>query len=70
MTDDVIEIDREEWHAMRDEARANPPTHDDVWITRDGTRLDTPEKVLAFMRDQLERQKGLSHAAPSRAATP
>jgi hypothetical protein len=55
---------------MRDAARSNPPTRDDVWITRDGTRLDTHEKMLAFMRDQLERQKGLSHAPPSRTAIP
>ncbi len=25
---------------------APPPTADDVWITRDGRRLDTAEKIL------------------------
>lgn len=28
-----------------------PPTADDVPITRDGRRLDTPEKVIAFLRE-------------------
>jgi hypothetical protein len=28
-----------------------PPTDDDVPIALDGTRLDTPEKVLAYLRE-------------------
>lgn len=28
-----------------------PPTADDVSITRDGRRLDSPDKVLAFLRE-------------------
>ena len=28
-----------------------PPTADDVPITHDGRRLDTPEKVIAFLRE-------------------
>jgi hypothetical protein len=28
-----------------------PPTDDDVPITRDGRRLDTPEKVIAFLAE-------------------
>ena len=28
-----------------------PPTADDVPITRDGRRLNTPEKVTAFLRE-------------------
>jgi hypothetical protein len=31
---------------------APPPTDDDVCITRDGRRLDSPEKVRAFL-DEL-----------------
>lgn len=30
-------------------ADAAPPTEDDVPITRDGRRLDTPAKVIAFI---------------------
>ena len=28
-----------------------PPTDDDVPIARDGRRLDTPEKVIAFLAE-------------------
>jgi hypothetical protein len=30
---------------------ALPPTSDDVCITADGRRLDTPEKVIAFLEE-------------------
>jgi hypothetical protein len=29
--------------------RGDPPTDDDVTVLRDGTRLDTPAKVIAFV---------------------
>ena len=35
--------------SARDLAGDQPPTHDDVSITRDGRRLDTPAKVIAFV---------------------
>lgn len=34
-----------------------PPTDDDVSITKDGRRLDSKEKVLAFLAElELERE--------------
>lgn len=30
---------------------ARPPTDDDVPIALDGTRLDTPEKVIAYLAE-------------------
>jgi hypothetical protein len=35
--------------SARDLAGDRPPTDDDVSITRDGRRLDTPAKVVAFL---------------------
>ena len=35
--------------SARDLAGDRPPTDDDVSITRDGRRLDTPDKVIAFL---------------------
>lgn len=35
--------------SARDLAGDRPPTDDDVSITRDGRRLDTPAKVIAFV---------------------
>lgn len=36
-----------------------PPTDDDVPITRDGRRLDTPQKVIAFLAEiNAERETG------------
>ena len=40
---------REEFNALF--AGLQPPTDDDVSITADGRRLDTPEKVLAFLEE-------------------
>lgn len=36
---------------MRERSRQHASTSDDVWITASGERLDTPEKLLAFLRD-------------------
>lgn len=35
--------------SARDLAGDRPPTDDDVPITRDGRRLDSPAKVIAFL---------------------
>ena len=35
--------------SARDLAGDRPPTDDDVPISRDGRRLDTPDKVRAFL---------------------
>jgi hypothetical protein len=70
MADAVKEIAVEEWNAMRERARQNPSTLDDVWVTADGERLDTPAKLIAFLRDynaQIERES-LSRGATRRAA--
>jgi len=32
-------------------ADAGPPTDDDVSITADGRRLDSPDKVIAFLEE-------------------
>jgi len=37
--------------SARDLAGDRPPTDDDLSITRDGCRLDTPAKVIAFLDD-------------------
>ncbi len=45
----------EQWfEAMRDAA---PPSHDDVPITRDGRRLDSPEAVREWLADLAERRR-------------
>jgi len=42
-----------------------PPTDDDVSITRDGRRLDTPEKVIAFLaKINAERETAARVADP------
>ena len=41
---------------------APPPTDDDVCITRDGRRLDSPEKVRAFL-DELNTSVAAERAA-------
>jgi hypothetical protein len=41
---------------------ASPPTDDDVCITRDGRRLDSPEKVRAFL-DELNASVAAERAA-------
>jgi hypothetical protein len=37
--------------SARELAGDRPPTDDDVPITRDGRRLDTPDKVIAFLHE-------------------
>ena len=37
--------------SARDLAGTEPPTDDDVSITLDGRRLDTPDKVIAFIQE-------------------
>ena len=45
----------EQWfEAMRDAA---PPSRDDVPITRDGRRLDSPEAVREWLADLAERRR-------------
>lgn len=39
------------WDSARDLFGDTPPTEDDVPVTRDGRRLDTPDKVRAFLAD-------------------
>jgi hypothetical protein len=39
------------WETARDLFGDAPPTEDDVPIARDGRRLDTPEKVRAFLEE-------------------
>jgi hypothetical protein len=41
--------------------RGGPPTTDDVTILRDGTRLDSPEKVRAFVA-RLVREREQAHS--------
>jgi len=44
------------WSSARECAGTEPPTDDDVPITLDGRRLDTPEKVIAFLEEINERR--------------
>lgn len=44
------------WRTAKEIAGTNPPTDDDVSITVDGVRLDTPEKVIAFI-DEINAQR-------------
>lgn len=39
------------WPSAEAIAGSDPPTDDDVSITIDGRRLDTPEKVIAFIEE-------------------
>ena len=60
-------------HLSRDEIRETsrdlPPTSaDDVPVTTDGVRLDTEEKVLAFLA-QLERERQVGSSADHRPQT-
>jgi len=51
------------WTAKEFFAGTRPPTDDDVPIALDGTRLDTPAKVLAYLEEiNAERER-----APQRA---
>jgi hypothetical protein len=37
------------WQSAKELVGTEPPTDDEVPITADGRRLDTPEKVIAFI---------------------
>jgi hypothetical protein len=39
------------WPSAKAIAGSDPPTDDDVSITIDGRRLDTPKKVIAFIEE-------------------
>ena len=39
------------WPNAKEIAGNEPPTDDEVSITADGRRLDTPEKVIAFLEE-------------------
>ena len=49
------EVERS-WRSAKEIAGTSPPTDDDVSITLDGVRLDTPEKVIAFI-DEINTQR-------------
>ena len=38
-------------------ADAGPPTDDDVSITADGRRLDSPDKVIAFLEEINQKRR-------------
>jgi hypothetical protein len=44
------------WRSAKEIAGTEPPTDDDVPITLAGRRLDTPEKVLAFINEINEQR--------------
>jgi hypothetical protein len=52
------------WTAKEFFADACPPTDDDVPIARDGTRLDTPAKLVAYLEEiNAERERSEQHAS-------
>jgi len=51
---DVTTIYVGSWSELAKHTR--PPTDDDVPVTRDGRRLDTPDKVRAFV-EELKQQR-------------
>lgn len=64
MSDEIEDIPIERWNAaLRD---AGPATDDDVSITKDGRRLDTPEKLLAFIAELDAERERLSSGAAGR----
>lgn len=46
------------WESARDLFGDAPPTDDDVPIARDGRRLDTPDKLRAFLEEIRAGAKG------------
>ncbi|MBA3289615.1 MAG: hypothetical protein H0U21_16645 [Acidimicrobiia bacterium] len=44
------------WPSAKEIAGTQPPTDDDVPITLDGRRLDTPEKVIVFVHEINEQR--------------
>lgn len=61
MADAIKEVPLERWNVPR-----RPSTPDDVSITKDGRRLDTREKMLAFIAEMDGEQGRLKDDAPSR----
>ncbi|MFV0309069.1 MAG: hypothetical protein ACK5OX_15145 [Desertimonas sp.] len=56
MADVLHEWTREEWN--RAVAAGSPPTADDVSITKDGRRLDTVQKIFAWVAEiNAERER-------------
>ena len=51
------------WPSARELAGNKPPTDDDVSITRDGIRLDTPEKLIAFIGEINAQRAAEQHLA-------
>ena len=49
-----IRISADEWDRIVQSAA--PPTPDDCSITADGRRLDTPEKLIAFL-DEIAQER-------------
>jgi hypothetical protein len=49
--------------SARELAGDRPPTDDDVPITRDGRRLDTPDKVIAFLEEINTRRDAATRRA-------
>ena len=50
------------WRTAKEIAGTTPPTDDDVSITADGRRLDTPEKLIAFI-DEINAQRAAEQPA-------
>jgi hypothetical protein len=50
------------WPNAGDLAGHEPPSDDDVPITIDGRRLDTPQKVIAFIEEINARRAASQHA--------
>jgi hypothetical protein len=50
------------WPSARDLTGDEPPSDDDVPITIDGRRLDTPQKVIAFIEEINARRAASQHA--------
>ena len=67
MTEPVPSLDFDELEAaMR---RGGRPTDDDVTILRDGTRLDTPEKVRAWVDETVRRNLATMKAEAAESST-
>jgi hypothetical protein len=49
--------------SARELAGDRPPTNDDVPIARDGRRLDTPDKVIAFLEEINARRDAATRRA-------
>lgn len=61
MADQVVEWNLAEFYAAVE--RGGPPTGDDVTVTRDGRRIDTPEKLIALVIELNELPRPASSAA-------